>query len=100
MSYKYAIVKDSVVQNLVEWDGVSEFNVDGELIEANHDAWIGGAYTNGSFAPRPVEPKPELTAEELQAQAELQSAIDKLMALGLTEQEIKELGRHNALSAV
>jgi len=92
MSHKYAIVKDNVVQNLVEWDGVSEFNVDGELIEASHDAWIGGAYTDGAFVPRPVEPAPEPTAEELQAQADRQSALDKLTALGLTEQEIAALG--------
>ena len=92
MSHKYAIVKDNVVQNLVEWDGVSEFNVDGELIEASHDAWIGGAYTDGAFVPRPVEPAPEPTAEELQAQADRQSALDKLTALGLTEQEIYALG--------
>lgn len=92
MSHKYAIVKDNVVQNLVQWDGVSEFNVDGELIEASHDAWIGGAYTDGAFVPRPVEPAPEPTAEELQAQADRQSALDKLTALGLTEQEIQALG--------
>jgi hypothetical protein len=71
---------------------VSEFNVDGELIEASHDAWIGGAYTDGAFVPRPVEPAPEPTAEELQAQADRQSALDKLTALGLTEQEISALG--------
>ena len=92
MSHKYAIVKDNVVQNLVEWDGVSEFNVDGELIEASHDAWIGGAYTDGAFVPRPVEPAPEPTAEELQAQADRQNALDKLAAIGLTEQEISALG--------
>jgi len=23
------------------------------LIEATHDAWIGGAYTDGAFVPRP-----------------------------------------------
>ena len=92
MSHKYAIVKDNVVQNLVQWDGVSEFNVDGELIEASHDAWIGGAYTDGAFVPRPPEPAPEPTAEELQAQADRQSALDKLTALGLTEQEIQALG--------
>ena len=92
MSHKYAIVKDNVVQNLVEWDGVSEFNVYGELIEASHDAWIGGAYTDGAFVPRPVEPAPEPTAEELQAQADRQSALDKLTAIGLTEQEISALG--------
>jgi hypothetical protein len=92
MSHKYAVIKDNVVQNLVEWDGVSEFNVDGELIEASHDAWIGGSYTDGAFVPRPPEPEPEPTAEQLQAQADRQSALDKLTALGLTEQEIQALG--------
>jgi hypothetical protein len=92
MSHKYAVIKDNVVQNLVEWDGVSEFNVDGELIEASHDAWIGGSYTDGAFVPRPPEPEPEPTAEQLQAQADRQSALDKLTALGLTEQEIQSLG--------
>jgi hypothetical protein len=92
MSHKYAVIKDGVVQNLVEWDGVSEFNVDGELIEASHDAWIGGAYTDGAFVPRPPDPEPEPTAEELQAQADRQSALDKLTALGLTEQEVSALG--------
>lgn len=92
MSHKYAVVKDNVVQNLVQWDGVSEFNVDGELIEASHDAWIGGSYTDGAFVPRPPEPAPEPTAEQLQEQADRQSALDKLTALGLTEQEIQALG--------
>ena len=92
MSHKYAVIKDGVVQNLVEWDGVSEFNVDGELIEASHDAWIGGSYTDGAFVPRPPETQPEPTAEQLQAQADRQSALDKLTALGLTEQEIQALG--------
>jgi hypothetical protein len=92
MSHKYAVVKDNVVQNLVQWDGVSEFNVDGELIEASHDAWIGGSYTDGAFVPRPPEPEPEPTSEQLQAQADRQSALDKLTALGLTEQEIQSLG--------
>ena len=91
MSHKYAIVKDNVVQNLVEWDGVSEFNVDGELIEASHDAWIGGAYTDGAFVPRPEEPAPEPTEEELQLEANKISARSKLEALGLTEAEINAL---------
>jgi len=92
MSHRYAIVKDGIVQNLVQWDGVSEFNVDGELIEASHDAWIGDAYTDGAFVPRPPDPEPEPTGEELQAQADRQSALDKLTALGLTEQEVSALG--------
>lgn len=91
MSHKYAVVKDGIVQNLIQWDG-DEYQADGELIEATHDAWIGGAYIDGAFVPRPVEPAPEPTAEQLQAQADRQSALDKLTALGLTKQEIQALG--------
>ena len=87
---KYAIVKDSLVTNIVEWDGESEYNADGELIQADANAWIGGEY-NGSFVARPVEPEPEPTAEELQKAADKQSAHDKLSALGLTDAEITAL---------
>ena len=52
---KYAIVKNSLVTNIVEWDGASHYNADGELIQADANAWVGGEY-NGSFVARPVEP--------------------------------------------
>ena len=87
---KNAIVKDSLVTNIVEWDGESEYAVDGELIQADENAWIGGEY-NGSFTPKPVPPEPEPTAEELQAQADKESANQKLRDLGLTDAEIKVL---------
>jgi len=90
MSHKYAIIKDGIVQNLVQWDG-DEYQVDGELIQATHDAWIGGAYTDGAFVPRPPEPEPEPTAEQLQAQADKESANQKLRDLGLTDAEIEAL---------
>ena len=86
----YAIVKDSLVTNMVEWDGSSEYRVDGELIQADANAYIGGTY-NGSFVARPVEPDPEPTAEEIQLAADKQSAHDKLSALGLTDAEITAL---------
>ena len=86
----YAIVKDSLVTNIVEWDGVSEYQADGELVQADANAWIGGTY-NGSFVARPVEPEPEPTAEEIQKAADKQSAHDKLSALGLTDAEIEAI---------
>jgi len=90
MGHKYAIVKDGIVQNLIQWDG-DEYHADGELIEATHDAWIGGGYTDGAFVPRPIEPAPEPTAEQMQAEADKASARSKLEALGLTEAEINAL---------
>ena len=90
MSHKYAVVKNGIVQNLIQWDG-DEYHADGELIEATHDAWIGGAYTDGAFVPRPIEPAPEPTADQLQEEADKASARSKLEALGLTEAEINAL---------
>ena len=86
----YAIVKNSLVTNMVEWDGVSEYTVDGELVQADANAYIGGTY-NGSFVARPVEPTPEPTPEQAQKAADKQSAHDKLSALGLTDAEIEAI---------
>ncbi len=86
----YAIIKNSLVTNMVEWDGSSEYRVDGELVQADENAWIGGEY-NGSFVVRPVEPTPEPTPEQAQNAADKQSARDKLSALGLTDAEIEAI---------
>ena len=87
---KYAIVENSLVTNLVEWDGSVEYNVGGELVEATNDAYIGGAY-NGSFVARPPSPAYEPTAEEAQKAADKASANAKLKALGLTDAEIEAI---------
>ena len=63
---KYAIVKNSLVTNIVEWDGVSEYIVDGELVEADANAYVGGTY-NGSFVARPVEPDTSTYAQKREA---------------------------------
>ena len=86
----YAIVKNSLVTNIVEWDGSSEYSVDGELIQAAETAWIGGEY-NGSFVARPPAPPYEPTAEETQKAADKASANAKLKALGLTDEEIEAI---------
>tara|TARA_R100000808_G_scaffold377_1_gene2076 strand:+ start:609 stop:881 length:273 start_codon:yes stop_codon:yes gene_type:complete len=87
---RYAIVKDSLVTNIVEWDGESEYQADGEMIQADANARIGGEY-NGAFVLPDPEPEPEPTAEELQAQADKESANQKLRDLGLTDAEIEAL---------
>jgi len=87
---KFAIVKSSLVTNIVEWDGESEYNPDGELIQADANAWIGGEY-NGSFVARPPEPEPEPTAEEVQKAADKESGNQKLRDLGLTDAEIEAI---------
>jgi len=84
---RYAIVKDGIVQNIILWDGESEFNVDGELIEATYDAWIGGVYDDGSFVERvPTAEEIALQEEEASKEALRQSMITKL-ASTLTPEE-------------
>ena len=87
---KYAIVKDSLVTNLVEWDGSSESSVDGELVQATDVAYIGGEY-NGLFVARPPAPPYEPTAEEVQKAADKESGNQKLRDLGLTDAEIEAI---------
>ena len=85
----YAVVKSGVVENMVVWDGVTEFSVpDSELIEATADTRIGGTY-DGAF--HFVEPPiPEPTAEQVARQAKLDSVKSKLEALDLTSEEVQE----------
>ena len=88
---KYAIVNSGVVDNIIEWDGISEYQTNGILIEADANAYIGGVYADGSFVARPPEPEPEKTPEQIQEESDKASAIAKLEAIGLTEAEIKAL---------
>ena len=87
----YAIIKSGIVKNIIEWDGTSEYQTDGVLVEADANAWIGGVYADGAFVARPPSPEPELTPEQIHADADKASAVSKLEALGLTDAEIKAL---------
>ena len=54
----YALIKNSIVQNIIVWDGVAEFSVDGELIQIPENTLvsIGFIYQDGQFIdPTPVE---------------------------------------------
>ena len=56
---EYAIIKNSIVTNVVEWDGVSEFPVDGDIVACDENAYIGGRYDNGFIAREPeIFPEP------------------------------------------
>tara|TARA_R110000824_G_C15184338_1_gene674105 strand:+ start:1404 stop:1682 length:279 start_codon:yes stop_codon:yes gene_type:complete len=85
----YAVVKNGVVENVVVWDGVTEFSVaDSELIEATADARIGGSWDGNVFTF--VEPPaPEPTAEQAAETENKASAKSKLAALGLSEGELR-----------
>ena len=88
---KYAHIKDGLVVNISKWDGVSEYKVDGQLVLANDDAYIGGAYINNNFIPKYTQEEldqfeSEGMAQEEARQALRQSLITKL-ASTLTPEE-------------
>tara|TARA_B100001013_G_scaffold133727_1_gene78393 strand:+ start:119 stop:397 length:279 start_codon:yes stop_codon:yes gene_type:complete len=86
----YAVVKNGVVENVVVWDGVTEFSVaDSELIEATADARVGGSWDGNVFT-FVEQPPREPTAEQVARQAKLDSVKSKLEALGLTTEEVQE----------
>ncbi len=85
----YAIIKDSLVTNIVEWDGETEYNP-GEgitLIQADENAYVGGEY-NGSFVARPVEP--DVRTYDQKRKAEYPSLDELIVALweGVVEERM------------
>jgi hypothetical protein len=87
--HNYAVVKNGVVENLIAWDGKTEFFVDGAtLVVADSNAQIGGTHDGAFHYAEP--PVPEPTAEEVARQAKLDSVKSKLEALGLTTEEVQE----------
>jgi hypothetical protein len=83
----YAVVKNGVVENMVVWDGVTEYSPDGELVEATSDTRMGGSWDGNVFTfvePTPTPP----TAEQVAETENKASAKSKLAALGLSEDEI------------
>ena len=54
---KYALVNSGVVRNIIEWDGSSEYDVDGVLVEADANAKIGGSWDGNVFSF--IDPKPQ-----------------------------------------
>ena len=73
---KYAIINSGIVENIVEWDGTREYNVEGVFVEANENAYIGGVYADGAFVARPPEPDTRTYAEKRQAEY---PSIDELI---------------------
>ena len=54
MSKKYAVIENGIVNNIIIWDGESEYACSFEKVELNEEtkyAKIGDAYVNGVFIP-------------------------------------------------
>ena len=87
----YAVVRNGAVENIVVWDGETKFFVDGAtLVVADSNARIGGTYDGAFHFVEPTPPEP--TAAEVQTAADKTSGHDKLVALGLTDDELTALG--------
>jgi len=90
---RYAVVESGNVTNVIEWDGSSPHADSATFVSAEGEAnaQIGATYNGSAFsytAPTPPEP----TAEQVQAAADKTSGHDKLVALGLSADEISALG--------
>ena len=90
---RYAVVESGNVTNVIEWDGSSPHADSATFVSAEGEAnaQIGATYNGSVFsytAPTPPEP----TAAETQAAADRTSGHDKLVALGLTADELDALG--------
>ena len=86
----YAVVKNSVVENVIVWDGETELSIDGaDLILADENTRKGGTYDGAFHFVEP--PVPEPTAEQVAAAEVRASAIEKLKALGLNDAEIASI---------
>ena len=87
----YAIVKGNKVLSLIMWDGVSKISVDGELVIANADTYIGGSYEDNNFIPLVSPEEKERMDLEAQAQAEakaqLRTSVINKIATNLTSEE-------------
>ena len=92
---RYAHIKDGIVVNISKWDGISKYQVEGQLVLANDNTYIGGAYANNEFVPRYTEEElnqmeAEAIAREEAREAVRASALQKLVEnAGLTVEEVK-----------
>lgn len=70
---KYAVVKNGTVINIIVWDGITEWAPeDGKAIQVSENIGIGWSYAKGEFT---APPAPEVTREQMVAQAEIQKSV-------------------------
>ena len=90
---RYAVVESGNVTNVIEWDGSSSHPDSAKFVaaEGEANAQIGATYNGSAFAYTPA-PAPAPSAAAVQEAADKTSGHDKLVALGLTADEISALG--------
>ena len=82
---KYAQIINNKVENIILWDGISPIDfIEGEVVLADENAWVGGSYEDGAFIP-------QYTQEELDAieaeQGQVRRAIIEKLGANLTSEE-------------
>jgi hypothetical protein len=56
---RYALIKDSIVSNVISWDGVSDYEIDGELVRrSGRFVDLGYIYQGDEFV-KPDSPDDE-----------------------------------------
>ena len=81
----YAKIINKKVENLILWDGISPIDfIEGEVVLADENAWVGGSYEAGAFIP-------QYTQEELDAleaeQGQVRRAVIEKLSTNLTSEE-------------
>ena len=87
----YAVVKNGVVENIVLWDGVTEFSVpDSELVEATDSARIGGNWDGNIFTFVEPDPAPDARTYDQKRKEEYPSIDELVVALweGVVEERM------------
>lgn len=89
---KYAVVRNGVVENLVEWDGIAEWEPPAGTKVYPFSGpvsigwnWNGGAPVNPAPPPAPSPPVPAMTVDQ------------KLSMIGLTKADIKDIAANGAV---
>jgi hypothetical protein len=78
----YAVVKNGLVENMIVWDGVTEFSIpDSELIEATSDARIGGSWDGNVFTFVEPDPAPDTRTYAEKRKAEYPSLNELIVSL-------------------
>ena len=81
----YGQIINNKVENLILWDGISPIDfIEGEIILADENAWVGGSYEGGAFIPQYTQE--ELDAMEAEQKAVKISIINKITT-NLTSEE-------------
>ena len=87
----YAVVKDGVVENMIVWDGVTEFSIpDSELIEATEDTRMGGGWDGNVFTFVEPDPAPDIRTYAEKRKAKYPSIDELTVALweGVVEERM------------